>query len=205
MKKVIHINLGGKEFTIDHDAYKEMENYLNKIEKHFKKSDGFEGIIYDIEVRMGELFEEDSTKGAIITMEKLDKVKRTMGSPKDFSEEEEIDNSRKKQHKGKKLFRNPEEKIIGGVASGLSAYFGITDPIFVRLFFVLITLSGGIGMLTYIVLWIIVPKAKTTSDFLAMRGEEINIDNIAKSVEDGINDIKNKIDDISDGFRTKIL
>ena len=89
MKKVVHINLGGKEFTINNDAYSVLENYLITIENHFSKSQGFEGILYDIEVRMGELFEEDNKHGNIIDMSKLDRVMNTMGRPEDFTDDDD--------------------------------------------------------------------------------------------------------------------
>lgn len=209
MKKVVHINLGGKEFTIDEDAFAHLENYLNSIEKHFSKTEGFEGILYDIEVRIAELFEEDDKGGIIINSSKVEKVMNTMGRPEDFTDDEDSSQknepSQPKFSTGKKLFRDTDNKIIGGVASGLSAYFGIKDPIVVRLIFVLFFIVGGSGVLAYLILWIAIPKATTTTDYLAMKGEEINIDNIAKTVQDSFKDIKNKIDDISKGFKTKIL
>lgn len=209
MKKVLHINLGGKEFTINEDAFAHLENYLNAIEKHFSNTQGFEGILYDIEVRIGELFEEDAKNGSIINMKKLDRVINTMGKPEDFSDEDETLQSTKSDRAkivtGKKLFRDPDDKILGGVASGLSAYFGIQDPIIIRIAFVLLFVIGGTGFLAYLILWIAIPKARSTSDFLAMKGEEINIDNIAKSVQNSLKDIKDKLDDFSKGFKTKIL
>lgn len=212
MKKVVHINLGGKEFIINENAYTVLDKYLNTIEKHFSKSEGFEGILYDIEVRMGELFEEDNKHGKIIDMPKLERAMNTMGRPEDFTDAEEQTKSKRKKSKsytgakqGKKLYRDDENRIIGGVASGLSAYFGINDPIFVRLFFVIFCLLGGSGVIAYIIMMIAIPKAETSSDYLAMRGEEINIDNIAKTVQEGILDLKDKIDDFSKGFKTMML
>ncbi len=209
MKKVVHINLGGKEFTINNDAYSVLENYLITIENHFSKSQGFEGILYDIEVRMGELFEEDNKHGNIIDMSKLDRVMNTMGRPEDFTDDDdEPVRSRKRSSgikTGKKLFRDNENKVIGGVAAGLSSYFGINDPIFIRLFFVLLFLMGGSGFIAYLIMMIAIPKAETSSDYLAMKGEEINIDNIAKTVQESIIDIKDKFDDFSKGFKTMIF
>jgi len=208
MKKVVHINLGGKEFIINDDAFSELEKYLNTIEKHFSKFQGFEGIIYDIEVRMGELFEEDNKHGNIIDMPKLERAMNAMGRPEDFMDEEETVKSKKKKTRvktGKKLFRDDENRVIGGVASGLSAYFGINDPIFIRLFFVIFCLLGGSGVIAYIIMMIAIPKAETSSDYLAMKGEEINIDNIAKTVQESILDIKDKLDDFSKGFKTMML
>jgi phage shock protein PspC (stress-responsive transcriptional regulator) len=212
MKKVIHINLGGRPFVIDIDAYEDLDMYLKSIESHFKRSEGFEDIMYDIENRIAELLEAESAKNTVITLEKVEMVKNTMGRPEEFGAEAGDSNeftrkrpSGRKFKTGKRLFRDPQDKVVAGVASGMSAYFGISDPIIIRLLFVIFTLSGGLGFLSYIVLWIAVPEAKTTSDFLAMRGEEINIDNIARSVENGLKDLKDKLDDLSRGIKTKMF
>jgi len=204
MKKTININLGGKPFIIDEDAYKDLDKYLNAIEKHFSKSEGFEDILYDIEVRISELLEEEGEGGQIINLKKLEKVKNTMGRPQDFgaSAEEEI-YSNSGHEKTKRLFRDPDEKVIAGVSGGLAAYFGIKDPVIVRILFVFLAMTS-IGLLLYIILWIVIPYAKTSSDFLAMRGEEINIENIAKTVEDGFDELKNTFDDLHDDIKSKM-
>ena len=209
MKKVIHINLGGRPFVIDVDAYEDLDRYLRSIEKHFRHSEGFEDIMYDIENRIAELLEEGSNKNTVITSVKVQMVQNTMGSPEDFGGDDYEDDTPKssipKFKTGKRLFRDPEDRVVAGVASGLSAYFGISDPIIIRILFVLFTISGGLGMLTYMVLWIAVPKARSSSDFLAMKGEDINIDNIAKTVENSLKDLKNKLDDLSRGIKTRMF
>lgn len=204
MKKTININLGGKPFIIDEDAYKDLDKYLNAIEKHFSKSEGFEDILYDIEVRISELLEEEGDGGQIINLKKLEKVKNTMGRPQDFgaTTEEEL-NSNNTHEQSKRLFRDPDEKVIAGVASGLAAYFGINDPIIVRILFVFLAMTS-IGLMIYIILWLAVPYAKTSSDFLAMRGEEINIKNIAKNVEEGFDELKNTFDELHDDIKSKM-
>jgi phage shock protein PspC (stress-responsive transcriptional regulator) len=119
-----------------------------------------------------------------------------MGKPEDFGgEPTETKTSSKSTGKapgartfqpGKKLFRDEEDKIAGGVCSGLAAYFGVNDPLWMRLGFVLLTfLSGGFWVPAYLLLWILVPPAKTAAERLAMRGQPVNVDNIAKEVEEG--------------------
>ncbi len=205
----MHINLGGRALVIDTDAYDELDKYLRSIEKHFKNSQGLEDIMYDIENRIAELFEEETHRNTVITMAKVEMIKNTMGHPREFGGEEYTESETKssipKLKTGKRLFRHPEDKVIAGVASGLSSYFGISDPIIIRILFVIFTVSGGLGLITYIILWIAVPKAKTTSDFLAMKGEDINIDSIANSVENGLKDLKNKLDDLSRGIKTRMF
>lgn len=208
MKKVINVNLGGRAFIINEDAYDALERYLKAIERHFSGSSGCEDILYDIENRIAELFEADQKNGTIITNEKIEKVKTIMGEPKDFGdadyEEESYSGSTTTINTGKRLFRDPDDKVIAGVASGLSAYFGIKDPVFLRIIFVILAFSG-IGILPYLIFWIAVPEAKTSSDRLAMRGEDININSIANKVEESLHDLKNKIEDLGKGLKTKIL
>ena len=92
---------------------------------------------------------------------------------------------------GKKLMRDPDEKLLGGVCSGLSAYFGIEDPIWVRLIMAGLIFGMGVGFGLYIILWIVMPDALTASDRLAMRGEDINIQNIGQEMENGIENLQN--------------
>ena len=160
-------------------------------------------------MRLGELFEEDNKNGSIINSAKLERAMNTMGRPEDFSDGEEQPKNQKSKARrprtGKKLFRDNENRVIGGVAAGLSAYFGISDPVVLRIFFVLFSIMGGSGVLIYLIMMISIPKAETTSDYLAMKGEEINIDNIAKTFQDGLTDIKDKLEDFSKGFKTRML
>ena len=217
MKKVINVNLAGKAFTIDEDAYTELNKYLNNLERHFSRSQGSEDIIYDIEARIAELFEEDRTGGNIVSILKVNNMKSTMGMPEDFASDEKQDYSsstskKKKKAKNKnatghkrRLFRDPENKVFGGVAAGLTAYFGIKDPIILRIVILLLFFGFGTGLLIYIILWIAIPEAKSSSDFLAMRGEDINIDNIARTVEDGFNDLKDKFEEFGNDLNTRML
>lgn len=212
MKRVININLGGLPFIIDEDAYEYMENYLNSIRKHFSFSESKDEIMYDIEMRMSELFQEKLRSKQIITMTELDSVIQIMGKPEAFGGEpmeetaSEFRQKRSGEYKyikpGKRLFRDEENKILAGVCSGISAYFGIDDPIWVRLFFGLILLTG-IGGAFYIFLWIAMPKAVTASDKLSMKGEPINIDNIAKTVEEEIDSLSKKINEFGEEISRK--
>ena len=83
----------------------------------------------------------------------------------------------------KRLMRDPEAKVISGVCGGLAAYFGIADPLYVRLAFAAAFFGAGVGILPYVILWIVMPEARTAADRLAMRGEPINVDNITRQVE----------------------
>jgi phage shock protein PspC (stress-responsive transcriptional regulator) len=217
MNKIININLGGTPLTIDEDAYVALNSYLNVIKNHFSKTEGCNEILLDIEIRIAELFIEKLKGKQIIGMKELDEVKLIMGRPEDFGAEEEahtIDNDHKKYRQkthttdysiktGKRLFRNEEDKIIGGVCSGIAAYFGIHDPIWIRLLFAITGFTGGMGVFAYLLIWMIVPAAKTSSDKLAMQGEPINIESIAKKVQEEVEELSKSISDLGKDLSKK--
>jgi len=210
MNKVFNINLGGIAFTIDSDAYEYLSNYLETIHNHFRASEGYEEITTDIEARMAELFQERLENRPIVTLQDVKHVIAIMGTPEDFGAEPMGDEAPKSSSRGKwkfktgkRLFRNTEEVVIGGVCSGISAYFGIEDPLWVRLFFVLITISGGVGIPLYIILWAVLPKAETASDRLAMRGEKANVSNIGKIIEEEVAHVSKKMSELGDELKAE--
>ena len=207
MNKIFNVNLGGYAFTIDENAYHHLNKYLDTIKRHFSDSEGCEEILYDIEVRMAELFQDRMKGKSIVSSKELDEVIKILGRPEDFGaaslDDEEYDaaktnkkRARVKIKTGKRLFRNEDDHFIGGVASGLAAYFGISDPVWIRLGFLFLAISG-VGILPYIVLWIIVPKAKTSGDKLAMKGEPVNVNSIARTVEEELNDLSERITEMT--------
>lgn len=207
MNKVFNINLGGYPFTIDEDAYERLSNYLTTIHNHFRDSEGYEEITSDIEARMAELFQDQLNGRPIVTSKDVQNAIAIMGTPEDFGaepinervfEEEEKDKIRYKT--GKRLFRNSEDEVVGGVCSGLSAYFGIQDPVWLRIAWIIFTISGGIGIPIYIILWIIIPKAETAGDRLSMRGETINVSNIGKIIEEEIDSFSEKMENFGNEF-----
>lgn len=209
MNKIFNINLGGYPFVIDDDAYKKLNKYLDTINKHFRKSEGCEEIVGDIEARIAELFNEHAKGQPIVSMRDVEGVIQIMGTPQEFGAEEmdEPVNRKEANHKsqprtGKRLYRDTDDKVIGGVCSGMAAYFGVTDPLIFRLIFAVLFLSG-VGILAYILFWIIVPSAKTSSDKLSMKGEPINVNNIAKQVEDELNNLSHTITDFAKDISNK--
>jgi phage shock protein PspC (stress-responsive transcriptional regulator) len=216
MKRVVQINLGGHPITIDDDAYEQLSRYLKAIDRSFEDLDGHDEILQDIELRIAELFQERLKGRLIVSMPDVDAIIEVMGKPETFREEEGAAGAKQTHHRqqtkesskfryrpGKKLYRDPDNKIIGGVCAGLAAYFGIPDPVWVRLFFVVLFFTGGFGVLTYLVLLVIVPNAVTSADKLAMRGEAVNIDTIAKAVEKQFQDLSDKLTEIGEDWRRK--
>lgn len=204
MNKIHSINVGGYPFSIDEDAYRELENYLSKIEDYFRRSEGFKEITEDIEIRLAELLVEHKGDRPIVSIADVNHAISIMGTTEDFELESTYageHTKRKREYQtGRKLFRDPDDKIIGGVCSGLAAYFGIQDVIWVRIVFAIAGISG-VFVLPYILLWALVPIAETPADYLAMRGESINVRNIAKIVEEHVEEISEQLSDLGNDWK----
>ena len=172
MKKNISINISGIIFYIEEDGYDKLKQYLDSINQYFSKFDESSEIVADIESRIAEIFLSKLKDGKqVITLEDVDSLIATMGSIKDFKAveepqlefEEEQEYREYKADKTKKLYRDVQRKILGGVASGMGHYFSI-DPLWIRLFFLLFFFAfffepeiAFVVPLIYIILWIIIP------------------------------------------------
>lgn len=207
MFKTFTINLAGQIYHINEDAFEILSNYLKSLKNIYSKEEGGDEIISDIEARISEivLIENKSDSKKVIEKSQVEKIIKMLGSPEQHSDEA-MDNDatlNPDTHKtSKKMFRDGNQQFIAGVCSGLSQYFGINDPIWLRLLFVISVFAGfGTGILVYIVLWILLPEATTASEKLQMKGEPINIENIEKTIKDGINNVSDKFSNI-DGTNT---
>lgn len=203
MNKTININLGGLSFFIDEDAYQKMTRYFAAIKRSLNNSNGQDEIIKDIEMRIAELISEKHTsEKQVISMAELDQVIAVMGQPEDYrldNEDHENTNSNQTFASNtighKKLYRDRENGMIGGVLAGMGFYFGI-EKVWLRLALLLLLIFYGTGLLVYIILWIVIPEAVTTSEKLEMRGEPVNLSNIEKQVRDGIDTVSEKIKNV---------
>ncbi len=212
MNRILNINLGGYALTIDDDAHQYLEAYLDSIRRRFKESEGRDEIVGDIEARLGELIAQSMGTRTIVMLPDVEAAVNIMGKPEDFGGEEPTTTStstgtgksssrtnagRASNIKtGKRLFRDEEDSVVSGVCSGLSAYFGIADPVWIRLIFVLLAFgSFGFWIPGYFLLWVLVPAARTTADRLAMRGEPATMENIAREIEDSFEKIGNKVNE----------
>jgi phage shock protein PspC (stress-responsive transcriptional regulator) len=194
MKKTFTINISGRVFHIDDDAHEKLSNYINQLNRHFGNDPDAKEIVQDIESRISELFSQKiKSGGEVITLENVEEVIGIMGNPEAFTDAKEVHEERREgviYARRRKLYRDPDDKVLGGVCSGLGAYFNL-DPIVVRIIFILLVILGaGSFFLIYIILWIVVPKAGNTAERLEMRGEEVNISNISKSIKEEIQDVK---------------
>jgi len=194
MKRAISINLGGIVFNIDDDAYRELQAYLTKIESCFSDREESKEIMNDIEVRIAELFNEKITDyKKVITSKDVNEIIDVMGRPEQIGETEKESTYEQRERFGpsgyRRMYRDPDNRILGGVCSGMSAYWRI-DPIILRILFVIAFLGFGTGLIIYIILWVVLPEAKTKAQKLEMMGEKVNVSNIGKAFKEEFNNVK---------------
>lgn len=202
MNKTISINIGGFVFNIEEDAYQKLYQYLNTIKKNFTSEEERDEIMHDIELRIAEIFQACLSVSKQVIMDKdIEQMIEIMGRPEDYvSDEFNSESANKSSFKSesnsqgttsKRLFRDPENETLGGVCAGLAHYTNL-DVAVVRLIFVLMTILGGSGILIYVILWIVIPEAKSTTDKLQMKGQSINIESIKEHFINIKNDIQEK-------------
>ena len=202
MNTTVNINLANTFFYIDEEAYKKLKNYLKAIKKSFESEEGCEEIMADIEARISELFTEKlKHERQVIGLLEVNEIIVIMGQPEDYvweeaSKKSKTNNSDSNSQKDKKLFRDGDDVYIGGVVSGIGHYLGI-EPQWARLIALLLfLLSAGSFMIIYILLWIFIPEAKTTSEKLSMRGKSINISNIEQKIKEGLDDVTERVKNV---------
>jgi phage shock protein PspC (stress-responsive transcriptional regulator) len=202
MKKTLTINISGIVFHIDEDAYETLQEYLSMIHRRFENTEEGKEIIADIEARIAELFSErlkDSKQ--VVCLDDVNEIITTMGDPGEFDEDGEADEDAYRQEKtrewkvGRRLYRDGDSRVLGGVCAGIGAYFDI-DPIIVRVIFIIALFIPGF-FLVYILLWIVIPEALTTAQKLEMRGERVNISNIERSINEEFTEVKNNFRNFS--------
>ena len=204
MKKTFTINISDKLYYIEEDAFDKLQNYLQRLNLYFVSQPRGMEILQDIEARIAELFENKiSDKQEAVTNESVDEVMARMGNPEDFmdSEQTQIDENANEELKEekirKRIYRDSENRVLGGVCYGMSTYFNI-DPVILRIMFVVMVFLGvGISIIIYLILWIVLPKATTTAQRLEMRGEEPTIFNIQKTIQEEVKEVKNSLEKIN--------
>jgi len=188
MNEITKIHLGRTAFTIAVDAHRELRRYLDAIKKQVGPK--HQEVLEEVELRMAELLTEKGiTAEKVVVAKDITYLKEQLGSPSDFEDEDgDEDEPADKapdtgdETKPRRLFRDPRDQILGGVASGLGSFFGI-DPWIFRIIFIAMTFAGASGVLIYLVLWLLVPKAQSNSDFLQMKGKSVTVDALTDYVE----------------------
>ncbi|SFJ17553.1 PspC domain-containing protein [Myroides guanonis] len=197
MNKTLTVNIAGLVFHIEENAYQKLYQYLEAIKRSITTEER-EEIIHDIELRIAELFSSKIDDfNQVIIDENVEEVIQIMGKPEDYNLDGESDNTSHDETyynfpRVKKLYRDKENSLLGGVLAGLGHYFKI-DVVWMRVIFLILLLFYGTGVVLYIILWIVIPAAKTTTQILEMRGEPINISSIEKKVKENIEYVTNKV------------
>lgn len=198
MKTTENISLGGYAFTIEIDAYEELEAYLTDIRTCFSGDASADEIVADIEERIAELLRERCISGMVVDLSMIQEIKKRIGNPKEFAQEdaessfetkedkanqqEQPKHDKKAERKNKRIYRNIDERVLGGVCSGLGTFFGI-DKVLIRIIFLIIFFISIIGdspavlfpILAYICLWIAVPAARTDEQKREMKGKPVDL------------------------------
>ncbi len=198
MNKTVNINLANVLFHIDEKAFQKLQRYLEAIKRSFAGTMGSEEIIADIEARIAELFQEKmESDRQVITLKEVEEVITIMGQPEDYMVDDDLFEDKTAERptssgRVKKLYRDIDNKYIGGVCAGLEHYLGF-DALWIRLIFIILALFTGFGLIAYILLWILVPEAATTAQKLDMTGKPVNISNIERKVKEGFDDVADKV------------
>ncbi len=161
MKKSININISGIVFQIDDDAFEKLRSYLQEVNVRFRQVPGGHEALDDFEARVAEIFQNSRGVTGIVTMEDVDEMITIMGRPEeivdDYEGELQVDFRTSAR---RRLYRDPDETIIAGVAGGIGSYLN-ADPVWFRLLFILTTVFYGFGFFIYIALWVTLPVAST--------------------------------------------
>lgn len=215
MQRIIQINIAGRLIPIEEDAYLSLKAYLTSLEQQFVQEEGKDEIIQDIENRIAELFSFRLQAGApAIDRTDVQKVVETLGPAHDIGDRNNYINpnvptsyaERKRERKSragqsKRLYRDPHNRMIGGVCGGIGRYFDI-DPVIIRLIFALFAIFGGAGILVYIVAWMLVPLAKTPQQLKEMYSDQpFSIQDMAQSMGEELNELKKRAEKMSRELR----
>ena len=208
MNKTVTITISGIIFHIEEDAFEVLQNYIFAIKVAFKQTESGSEIVLDIEARIAELLQGRITPGKqVLVLADVQVVMETMGRPEEFASSEEDmgaasgkTTSPPSEKIKRRLFRDPDERTVGGVCSGLAAYFDI-DVAWVRLATFLLIFFGGLSLWVYLILWLVIPEARSTADKFAMRGEPANINTIFRSFQQEAEYVKERINKYGQDFK----
>jgi phage shock protein C len=211
MQRLVQINIAGRIIPIEEDAYLLIKEYLSSLERQFSGEQGRDEIIQDIEGRIAELFSIRLQTGSpAIDRADVQKVIDTLGAASELHDSTQKSTGpgtsytgssyqswQQYQYTRQRLYRNPFDKIFGGVCSGIANYFDI-DPVILRLIFAVLFLTFGIGLLAYIIAWIVIPIAKTPEELRYMSGgQHMTFNDIKKNMAEEMKDLKTRGEQMS--------
>ncbi|MBA9072494.1 phage shock protein PspC (stress-responsive transcriptional regulator) [Flavobacterium gossypii] len=201
MNKTVNINLGGMFFHIDEDAYQKLNRYFDAVKRSLSNSTGKDEIMKDIEMRIAELLtEKNRGDKQVVGIKDVEEVITVMGQPEDYRIDDDgapepSYNYSTSAKKSRKLYRDKDNAMVGGVLSGFGHYLGI-DALWLRIIMVILLLGFGTGFLIYVILWILMPAANTTTEKLEMTGEPVTISNIERKVREEFENISDKFKNV---------
>jgi len=181
MKTVVNIGIGGRCFTIDEDAYTRLKFYLDTFRKKTGQDYQTNEIMDEIESRIAEIFSENlsTSRKEVVDICLVNEVITRMGMPDGSSPSYSAYCHETTEDPVKRLYRDPSNKMIGGVCSGLAAYLNIDITIF-RVLFLVALFCGSVGLWIYIIFWIVAPMATTAAQKCEMRGIPATAENMAR-------------------------
>lgn len=189
------VNISGYIYHIDQDAYEKLQRYISSLEKHYGNNEEAKEIVKDIEQRISELLNEKKLSDNIVfSIEDIERIINILGTPEDiFGDIDEEDSSETRYKVRKKLYRDNDKRIFGGVSAGLAAYLGIPVLLIRTALVILILVGYGLPFVIYIVMWATIPKAITPTQRLEMKGEPVNVENIEKTIKKEYEDVRDNI------------
>jgi phage shock protein PspC (stress-responsive transcriptional regulator) len=202
MNKTIIININGIVFHIEEDAYEILKEYMTNVKRHFLNSADSLEITTDIENRIAEMFSDILTheNKQVIVEQDVQSVIEQMGTVDEFDEiyedaKADTNNAYAFNAGERRLFRDPDDHLVSGVCAGIANYFNI-EPVWIRLAFALSIFFAGSGLLLYIILWIVIPRATTRADRMAMKGEKLNLQGFKNSFEEEMTSVRNHLNNL---------
>ena len=177
MKKTVNVAIGGCSFIIDEDAYNVMSEYLENFKGALESSSASNDVMDELETRIADLLKQKMAGREVVNLKIVEEIIGQVGYPEGYKEVNNTNNEN--MSAPKRLFRDPDDKKIGGVCSGLSLFLGI-DVVFIRIIFLIALLFVGGGFWAYVIFWIVAPEARTAVEKCEMRGLPPTAENIRR-------------------------
>lgn len=179
MKKTVNVAIGGCSFIIDEDAYYAMSEYLANFKSAIEGSAASNDVMDELEGRIADLLKQKLGGREVASLKMVEEIIGQIGYPEGYKTENDNNVNNENMSATKKLFRDPDDKKIGGVCSGLAHFLGI-DVVFIRIIFLIALLFVGGGFWAYVIFWIVAPEARTAVEKCEMRGIPPTAENIRK-------------------------
>ncbi|HNT41472.1 MAG TPA: PspC domain-containing protein, partial [Tenuifilaceae bacterium] len=193
MKKTVRVSLSGFSYNLEEDAYRLLDHYLEEIRVRLGSNADAEETLRDIEERISELLTARMGQRETVPADMVQDIINQIGMPEEVTGNAEYSKDQwETQPPKKRLYRDTENPVIAGVCSGVAAFFGV-DPIVIRIIFIALLFARGFGLLLYIILWIVVPRALTPKQKLEMRGQPVTLSNMGKNISEEMSSVKSSV------------